>query len=379
MRVECRTHRPTAKLLAACLVLAALAFTSGIALAAGPPAAASAASSASSPASSASSPKAIKCPADASKELCDGYQTSLCAQDSPADLCQAKIDSSPAWRIWHWFLRDGVPPVLTVLSAGLAYLSASLAFKLKDLAKRLGDPVTPRAAKRTFITRGVNVLIAGDAGRGKTSIVRALSGSYLAAPSRATNARHTYSIVYEVDIEAPIDQKGLNPRLLERVYINDFKGTNIEDGVEVTELNERERLVPSTVLLLVVDLFVTPADALPATGPHPALDAARIKENTDFFNEGVLRILLTRPKKLTQTILFINKVDLWRPLPAKAKAKIEEEYVDLIGRIATMGREKEFIVIVGSAARGDGVVGVNSRDGEAPKTLYEVLKKRMST
>jgi hypothetical protein len=61
----------------------------------------------------------------------------------------------------------------------------------------------------------------------------------------------------------------------------------------------------------------------------------------------------------------------------KAEEKIKAHYLELIERIVDLGNQKDFMVIVGSASRGDGVTGVNSRDGEAPKTLYEILKKRM--
>ena len=65
--------------------------------------------------------------------------------------------------------------------------------------QRLSDPVLSTPSRSSDV-EGVNVVLIGDGGVGKTSIVRALSGSPFADPHSASDGEETYAHAQEVDL-----------------------------------------------------------------------------------------------------------------------------------------------------------------------------------
>lgn len=341
-----------------------------------PPLVPRAASAASGAASEPKGTGAVKCPSGASEEVCKAYQSGDCPPTLELALCTAKVQDAKPFpqKLWKWLDDSGVlKALLGLLSAGLLLVITKLRGTVSTLAARLGDPMIQGAEKRTFRTRGVNLVIVGEGGTGKTSLIRALSGSRRAAPSRSTAFQSTYCIVHEVDIEPAEDRPD---RLLERIYANDYQGQLTGQLVNIPELAEREKAIKSTVLVIVVDLF----PSLGAIGPRQQAkaewDAQRVQMNLDAYSNTMLQLIFAIPKELKRIILFINKVDLLIPYNPDTESKILAAYDVLIQRLNTRGRQFEVNVVLGAASKGTGIVGFEPKNSDNP-TLYELLKDSM--
>lgn len=225
-----------------------------------------------------------------------------------------------------------------------------------DIVSILNWFADPLAKKNTegFEQTGVNLIIVGEGGVGKTSIVKALTASPHASPDIPTVGHKSYSIFHQVKTT---NVTGREIRKLVRIYIEDYEGQRFMNAVDNEPLKSRQEFLHSDVLLLLVDLF--PKKGIGDDfGPFETPDADRVEQHIRFFdNDGVhqaLIKLLGRGHK--NVILFINKIDMVDPKSAEFEKAIIESFQLLINRWNAV-RGVTFRVILGSVANGRGLVG----------------------
>src|SRR5262249_44108221 len=131
------------------------------------------------------------------------------------------------WFDWERALNEirkyAVELSLALISAGLIALVAWLKAKLsqvktfaRDLEDRVFDPFFRRPT--LYEQYATNLILIGEGGSGKTTILHALTGSDDIKPDVATNELSTYTLVNEVTIE----RKGRVVRRLFRIYADDY-------------------------------------------------------------------------------------------------------------------------------------------------------------
>lgn len=230
---------------------------------------------------------------------------------------------------------------------------------------RLGDPIVERIAD-TNVTTGVNVVIYGIGGTGKTSIIRALTGMRQADPESSTDKLATYSIVQEHDYK---EQSKPSVRSLTRIYLEDSIGQNISVRVNDSTVEKREAAIPSTVLVLVVDLFgIQQRDKISL---KPSM--SRIKDHYSEFNKTTLQSIRGSIKHISSVVLFINKFDLLKSFSKDEQEQIIKKFEKLSDSIKNIIPHKKYYVIAGAATKGLGVVGYNEHSPANEKTLLEVI------
>lgn len=323
------------------------------------------------------------CAVDEQGPLCKAFKDGTCSPSLTIALCKSKLSSEtgPEKAIGLIKTSGLLEALVAALGAGGVYLLTRLRMRVVQLTRRLGDPMMEKGEARDFRSYGVNVILVGEGGSGKTSLIRALSGSRNAAPSRSTALPSTYCIVHEVDVESSDPRRfGQSQRSLRRIYANDYQGqaTNQLTGTgELKLLHEREAAIPATVLVIVVDLFRPPSPGEGAPPLRPTIDGRRVKEQIAAYAEGLVQILLGISTRLVRVVLFINKADLVAPFDGNTRALIIEAYKPLIAILGRRARQANFNVLVGSAATGAAVVGFEDPHRPGIETLYELLVNSM--
>ena len=292
---------------------------------------------------------------------CKGFTVGLCEQRDEVHL--------PRWL--SGIIGDPTVQKATagVIIAVLAVLLATLRVRFNALAARLGDPFFKRPNDRNFETLGVNVVLIGEGGSGKTSIIRGLSGSRAADPALPTDSYAAYNVVHEVDVK----KEGQPPvRRIVRMYIEDYEGQKLKTRVLDPRLKIRERAVPSTIVIVVVDLFAVRARTAPAIIPQTTWDQARVDWNCEQYPEAMLDVLSGISTVCRHVCLFINKSDLILPFSRTTKARILEAYAPLRTRLSGRFRHVNYHEVVGAATCGLGVVGYDDVR-KVPETLLELI------
>jgi len=304
--------------------------------------------------------KSLPCGSVVDATQCDALRTSKQA------ACQA-ISASGVWynRLLE-FLLPKIENNLFELFATLLVLAlaASTAFFKRvsaRLGKRIGDPFFKRSV--SFENHGLNIIVVGEGKSGKTTIIHTLSGSDDANPEVSTDEYATYTLVHEINVVST----GRNKRDVYRLYFDDYVGQRFDSAVNNPLLDLRRKVIPASVLMIVVDVFL---DRPPANG---VFDLKRIREQNDFYtNEGILQILIRLLGSGKQIILFINKIDMAVAPPNINLSELaKEKYKPIIDALSRI-RGKQLSVIAGSAKTGQGVVGY---DGgiDSNRSLFKVI------
>ena len=271
-------------------------------------------------------------------------------------------------------ITAGVIAWLQKLRGNIGALKDSL-LKYK---RRLSDPVLSTPSLSSDV-EGVNVVLIGDGGVGKTSIVRALSGSPFADPHSASDGEETYALAQEVDL---IGRNSEPIRRMTRIYLEDHKGQDISGMMLSETVTKRQKMVPSTVIVIVVDLFASQKNMK----KQASFQKKRITEQLSKYNSDALKTIRhkfyynskTEDKTVKAVCLFINKIDLLKTIDTASLAAAEKAYEPLIDDMNQKFADAGTYVILGAAAVGWGVVGHNKENRGTDKTLQEIIMKSTS-
>lgn len=314
------------------------------------------------------------CPAGAYPSVCAGITAAdQSIIDQVNTTCSNLPTPTPDVSLWQTFLdgakeyRDEiVGTIIAALLAALAWLKVSfnrLRAAAKTAFNRLADPFLKPGTK--YDSRALNVILIGEGGSGKTTLIHSLTAAPEAVPEIATNSIETYSLVQEVTVKADDSIK----RRLFRIFIDDYVGQNLVAALEDTSINERLKKIPAALPVIVVDLF--PPDRDNPDALHKTINQARVDQQLAIYNDLVQQLILSRAKEAKDIVLFINKIDMISPLTRKSYATAEQAYKTLIDNLADV-RGKRLHTIVGSARAGIGVVGYSQgRDDE--KSLLQII------
>ena len=240
-----------------------------------------------------------------------------------------------------------------------------LAKESKDAAQesivRAADPIY--ASQGTYEHEAVNMVLVGEGGSGKTTLIRSFACAGTDRPIVKSGGFATYAMVKEVGVS----KAGELRRTVTRIYVDDYEGQRFGDIATNVQLERRRKYVKSTTLVIVVDLFY--ADK---TAPFSMdkFDATRIREQIKFYdNDGIRQILSKMLRDGDGIVLFINRLDVLKKIDAAVINKAKRAYRPLIDIFSSL-KGISFHVIVGSAKKGWGVIG--DADGNSDDaSLYE--------
>ena len=257
-----------------------------------------------------------------------------------------------------------------VLIAGLLALLALLKTKLErvrrsasEALKRLADPFLGENFE--YDSRALNVILVGEGGSGKTTLIHSLTAAPEAVPAIATDSISTYSLVQEMTVTI----KNKTVRRLFRIFIDDYVGQRFVDALNHTDINRRLDKVPATLLVIVVDLFKYEKSKQGQL--RQKIDPKRVKDQLAAYHDNVVQLLLDRASSSKHIVLFINKIDMISPMTPEIFQAAEKAYEELINTLNDV-RGKQLHVIVGSARAGIGVVGYDEGHVDQ-KSLLQVM------
>ena len=321
------------------------------------------------------------CPLILNPETCPSGFPALCPEISAGNQsvieqvkshCEALPDPK-ADSVLQIFL-DGIRPyypeiagfVIAGLLAGLALLKAKLE-RVRESAKiafsRLADPFL--SEKLEYESRALNVVLVGEGGSGKTTLIHGLTAAPEAIPSIATDKIASYSLVQEMTVEINKEKK----RRLFRIFIDDYVGQRFVDALKDKNINRRLENIQASLLVIVVDLFRF--DRARQDELRSSIELKRVEKQLSVYNEQVIQLLLDRTSSSRHIVLFINKIDMISPLTPKVFQAAIDAYAPLIGTLDEV-RGRRLHVIVGSAQAGIGVVGYHGgRDDQ--KSLLQLM------
>lgn len=238
--------------------------------------------------------------------------------------------------------------------------------RVKALERRVMDPFFQRPmAVEQYAT---NMILIGEGGSGKTTIIHALTSSDKVRPDVATGSLDTFAIIKEITVVK--DDK--ITRRIYRIYTDDYVGQEWTQGTLNPYVRKRQEIVRSSTLVIVVDL-VEPTTRTDPQARQEEYSRTRVRDQLSAYNDLAIQTLVNLVGPGGQVVLFINKIDLIYPLTDEKLASIRQAYAPLIRRLSDL-RGIRFHIIFGSAATGRGVVGF--ADGENDKlSLQEVIYK----
>lgn len=286
------------------------------------------------------------------------------------EQCNELISPSPLSQFVKKVLSntDVVGGAASVLVAILGVITLWLRRKLKRYKDFLEDGTSEYADRERLDRQDtINIVLVGEGGSGKTSIIRSIAAMSKADPAVPTMASAPlYCISSEVSV---IRNKR---RLRRRIALNiqDYRGQITQDLLKSSIVLARNGAM--TAIVLVIDLFPPVKKGslqLPARKPDPMRVAGQLKK----YGLGFLELLegLLR-ENLIGFLIFVNKVDLLdlKPTDAQGVARdaVQPLYDEIVGRFETYRTR----VIIGSAKLGQGVSGFDGEDG-VPDTLLESI------
>jgi hypothetical protein len=236
--------------------------------------------------------------------------------------------------------------------------------KVSVLSSRIFDPFFPRP--NFFDQYATNLILIGEGGSGKTTILHALSGANEAKPDVATDTLSTYTLVNEISIE---QDKEVTRRLI-RIYTDDYVGQNWPQGAQNPRVKARQSVIKSSTMVIVVDV-VEPGSKIAPPQRRDKFQANRVKQHLNSYNDQAIQTLSTLLGTNGQVVLFINKIDLIYPLTDDAKSAVTLAFSPLLKRLEEI-RGVELHIILGSAATGMGIVGYDWAN-KGNKSLYKYV------
>lgn len=255
----------------------------------------------------------------------------------------------------------------TALTSLLLFVGGMLTYTRTRLSRVYTWLIDPQIKERPLESHAVNVILVGDGGTGKTSIIQALSGSPDANPAAATAENALYSIAQETNVEAG---ESVRRRLI-RTYISDHVGQNFGSIYETAFFKNHDLSVYPQCLVIVVDLFFP--DKYGENLRYDAPDESRVEEQKNVYTDKQIQQLTALLKPGSKIILFINKVDKIKSDISKAIDTAKEVYDPLIQSLQRT-KGAELSVVVGSARMGIGVTGHNdTKNGPIFPTIYHEI------
>jgi GTPase SAR1 family protein len=261
--------------------------------------------------------------------------------------------------------------VLALISLIFAALAAWLKFRFHRLKAKMGlissrifDPFFPRPVR--FDQYATNLILIGEGGSGKTTIVHALSGANEAKPDVSTAAMSTYTLVNEISIET----NNQVARRLVRIYTDDYVGQNWVQGSQNERLKARQSIVKSSTLVIVVDV-AEPGSKTAPPSRRDTFQVSRVRDHVRSYNDQAIQTLVALMGTRAQVVLFINKLDLIYPLTDEIKSAIVQAFRPLVERLEEI-RGVKLHVILGSATSGAGLVGYDW-GAQEKKSLYKFV------
>lgn len=297
------------------------------------------------------------CQAEVFTDACsDGEEATTCTPkvNERAAECSAFLDTtSVKWEIaWDNFraqIADYINEILGTIALFFAAAAAYFKTALSRLKSRIFDPLIRRAAD--ISTSGLNVLVVGKGGSGKTSLIKALAGSSEINPNVANAINEFYSISHEIDT---VKQDVVNRKVL-RFYFSDHVGQDFSTIPETAYFQEKKLGNLPKAIIFVVDLFDT-GEAYGVDALYQAPDPARIAAHTDVYIPEMLDMITRGLQNEATIFLFINKTDKLDLPFSQIERLCLDAYDDLINRLrAIPGTELK--VVVGSAESGQSVMG----------------------
>lgn len=320
------------------------------------------------------------CPTGSFPQICAGIAAADQAIVSQVNTACAGLPViSPDVSLWQT-LRDVAKEykdeiggtIIAALLAILAWLKVSFN-KLREAAQtafnRLADPFIKPGTK--YDSRALNVVLIGEGGSGKTTLIHSLTAAPEAVPEIATDSIETYSLVQEVTVKTDDSVK----RRLFRIFIDDYVGQNLVAALENATINERLAKISAALPVVVVDLF--PPDRDNPDKLYKTINKQRVKDQLAIYNDLVQQLVLSRAKEAKDIVLFINKIDMLSPLTKENYAAAELAYKTLIDSLADV-RGKRLHIIVGSARSGIGIVG-HSQGRDDKRSLLQIIHDASQT
>jgi GTPase SAR1 family protein len=224
--------------------------------------------------------------------------------------------------------------------------------RVEYLERRLSGPrfmATPQQEDRYC-----RMLLLGIGGVGKTHLIKSMMAApggedYVPDPRVSTGTAKSYSLINAI-------VSGDNTKVV-HVDVDDYRGQNQGELLRyLTERGADGKLHAVTAIVLVVDLFSPPDRDAPLQRTRPDWSASRVAKNNEEWSSAALQPWLDLAgDEWKYFCLFVNKLDLLRPLTNERIRDIEKEYDSLLQR-AKQSRGVRYKIIVGSARRGTGVV-----------------------
>lgn len=315
-----------------------------------------------------------------------------CAEGDPGAVCRvakSKVELAckelVGWSVWDYlpkgskekFVEYAALIIFAVLGLAVANLLTWInALKASAEARRSNEQIEilEDRALDPFFERpadydqfATNMILIGEGGSGKTALLHALTGAAEAKPDVATPDRSTYTLVHEISIE----QKGRVVRRLTRIYSDDYEGQNWVQGVSNDQVRSRQKFIPSSTLVVVVDLVAPGSQSSPAKR-RAKIDTKRVREQLGIYNDPAIQTLAQLLGPDGQVILFINKIDLIYPFTDDIVEEAKAAYNPLIEQLSDI-RGARIRVLVGSAATGESVVGFDHGHEDQKSLLRLVL------
>ncbi|MEO9894789.1 MAG: GTPase domain-containing protein [Paracoccaceae bacterium] len=311
--------------------------------------------------------------ADFSAACTESEDPAICTrkQNDLAQNCLEFLDQSSVKLkiVWNNFLASISPYFEELLGAIALFFAAAATYFRTALAKlraKIFDPLIRRAADVS--TLGLNVLVIGKGGSGKTSVIKALAGSDEINPNVSNAINAFYSVSHEMDtVEASV----VNRRVL-RLYFSDHVGQDFASIKETAYFKERKLEGLPKTIIFVVDLFDTD-EAYGEDGVFDQVDKKRVQDHIRVYSPELLDIVTSGLPHKATIFLFINKIDkLAVPLNQIEKICLDA-YKPLIQRLGNVPGS-HLKVVAGSAETGQSVMGARSGASQGGTwLLYEGL------
>ena len=236
------------------------------------------------------------------------------------------------------------------------YKEASVKYEtqVNDLSRRLSGVRFGLPEK--WIESYNRVLLVGEAGTGKTTLIRNLLSNRSANPRVSTSDLRTYSLVHEIIYQTNVSS--FSTSYVCRIDIDDYRGQSLGQILNDWKNDFRpDGALACCSVIFVVDLFAPLKDSDAVLPQQDRWSAARVRHNLAQSPENLIQAIIDKVDlgNLKYVCLFVNKVDLLNNISSETVSEIKGQYQRLSQYIKRSLSGVDFEVIVGSADKGIGV------------------------
>jgi len=299
--------------------------------------------------------------------VCQALAETTCSSADSVETCKITIKQKEGLG-WLKKLMSGdvITQIWGLVTALLVVMLTWARAKVSSFKSRLADPTDKKFKFLSGETKGINVVLFGQGGVGKTSLIRAISGSPHANPQSATTDLDAYNIVHEVNVS----QEGQESRRITRIWAEDHRGQRMNQRIHNSAVKDRVNTVPQSILIIVVDLFPPEVRGTLQTN----IDNNRVESNLSRFQfDEIFGDIRDGIPHLKSIVLFVNKVDLLNTLSQSKIKSIKRSYQTLWDKINSQFPDKDNYFIIGAANSGKGVSGMDIFAPQIEKTLLEII------